>query len=339
MSPTAAETVETTELANAPGETASKRSETGAESVLKATTTAVPLTVVEGGKDKAAEAVDEAEAREEYERPFLQTLDALVAPDKVPAAANKSMSTGQPTVLARLVNLSRKLSELEDARGLYQQATIAARLLKASDANAQTVNDIIDDIDFSTSKNSPIYSVMRGLAKSVGYQFVLLIVFLVASSSPSIYLAVTSPGAAPLVLNEAWRNSMSMLGHPFVIAIIFGVFGSVVSILLRLSEFEVATRKSRQFLMMTGAMLPLVGAIFGAVTCALFASGIVNFQFANPGAAVQGIDNPYFYIVIGFLSGFSERFTRGLLGRAENGVTGTTETTPAGANGKAAAAK
>lgn len=338
MSPTAAENVETSELMNAPGETAPKRSETGTDSLPKTAAAAVPLTVVEGGKDKAAAAADEAEAREEYERPFLQTLDALVS-DKLSAAANKSMSTGQPTVLARLVNLSRKLSELEDARGLYQQATIAARLLKASDANAQTVNDIIDDIDFSTSKNSPIYSVMRGLAKSVGYQFILLIVFLVASSTPSIYLAATRPEATPVVLDEAWRNSMSLLAHPFVIAIIFGVFGSVVSILLRLSEFEVATRKSRQFLMMTGAMLPLVGALFGAVTCALFASGIVNFQFANPGAAVTGIGNPYFYIVIGFLSGFSERFTRGLLGRAENGITGTTETPPAGANGKPAAAK
>jgi hypothetical protein len=211
--------------------------------------------------------------------------------------------------------------------------------LKASDANAQTVNDIIDDIDFSTSKNSPIYSVMRGLAKSVGYQFVLLVVLLVASSIPSIYIAATNPAETSVVLEDAWANSLTLLGHPFVIAIIFGVFGSVVSILLRLSEFEGATRKSRQFLMMTGAMLPLVGAIFGAVTCALFASGIINFQFANAGAPVNGIEGPYFWVVVGFLSGFSERFTRGLLGKAESAVAGGPETSTIGTNGKHVAVK
>jgi hypothetical protein len=288
--------------------------------------------------DATLEATDEdSEARKEHAAAFLATLNAIVS-DKLPATSNKSMSTGQPTILARLVNLSRKLSELDDAQGLYQQADFAAKLLKASDANAQTVNDIIDDIDFSTSKNSPIYSVMRGLAKSVGYQFFLLLVLVIASSTPSIYVAVTNPTETPAVLAAAWDHSLRLLGHPFVIAIIFGVFGSVVSILLRLSEFESATRKSRQFLVMTGAMLPLVGAIFGAVTCALFSSGIVNFQFANPAATVKGIESPYFYVVIGFLSGFSERFTRGLLGRAENAVTGTAENSPA-TNGKPAVTK
>lgn len=115
-----------------------------------------------------------------------------------------------------------------------------------------------------------------------------------------------------------------MLGFamkPLIVSAVFGMLGSIVSILLRLSEFELATRRSRQFLLMTGFMLPFVGAIFASVTCALFASGIINFNFANGGQGTVGINNPYFYVVVGFLSGFSERFTRGLLGKAESSLT------------------
>src|SRR5215475_7145807 len=98
------------------------------------------------------------------------------------------------------------------------------------------------------------------------------------------------------------------------------MLGAAVSVLLRLSEFEKATRRSRHFLRMTGMMLPFVGAVFASVTCAVFQSGIVNV-----GAAVGNNSLPYFFIVIGFLSGFSERFTRGLLGAAESSLTTLSE--------------
>ena len=99
----------------------------------------------------------------------------------------------------------------------------------------------------------------------------------------------------------------------FVVAATFGMLGAVVSVLLRLSEFENAQRRSRQFLRMTGVVLPLVGVVFACVTYALFTSDLINF-----GPAVE--DNTSFFIVVGFLSGFSERFTRGLLGSVEQSL-------------------
>jgi hypothetical protein len=50
----------------------------------------------------------------------------------------------------------------------------------------------------------------------------------------------------------------------------------------------------------------------------MFRSGIINFAFAGSAAPVG---DTYFYMVLGFLSGFSERFTRGLLGSAEDAFT------------------
>ena len=69
---------------------------------------------------------------------------------------------------------------------------------------------------------------------------------------------------------------------------------------------------------MTGMLLPIVGALFAIISCAFFRLGIVNLPFPAGNAGVG--DHPHFFIVIGFLSGFSERFTRGLLGSLENTV-------------------
>jgi len=279
---------------------------------------AAPPAAAEGAADAGAADVADA-SRQHYEEKFNDKLFEIIGSRSAASAASKANASGQRTVLARLAILSRKLSELDDGYGLYRQAYFAASLLERGDGHVQTASEVIDDIEYSTSKNSPIYSVMRGLTKSIVWQIAIALLVLVVLSAPSIYLAATSPTLQAETLAQIWDQSSAFARHPFVIAVVFGIFGSVVSILLRLSEFEGATRKSRQFLVTTGAILPLVGAIFGGVTCALFASGMINFQFAT-GDAAQGIDNPYFYIVIGFLSGFSERFTRGLLGGAENAV-------------------
>src|SRR5262249_54532703 len=73
---------------------------------------------------------------------------------------------------------------------------------------------------------------------------------------------------------------------------------------------------SRQFLRLTGLSLPIIGGVFAAVTASLFASKIINFSIQAP--ADNAAFNTELFIVIGFLSGFSERFTRGLLTAAEN---------------------
>ena len=222
-------------------------------------------------------------------------------------------------MLARLIVLSRKLFDCDGNYGLYRQAYFAALLLKTSPDNVGAINEVIDDIEFSTSRNSPVYSVMKGLISSVLVQSVAGTALIAIFTVP--YFVLSGEGFAnPSTMNAAIKVYLGLWTSPLVISVVFGILGSVVSILLRLSEFEGARRRSRQFLTMTGAMLPLVGGIFGAVTCALFASGIVNFQFANAGAAIS---TPYFYVVIGFLSGFSERFTRGLLDTATPAIGGS----------------
>jgi hypothetical protein len=269
--------------------------------------------------DRASEA-DSADsaALEAARTKFLASIDAIVDGKlELPAA---TVFRGQSDVLARLINLTSRLDLVEKGEGLYNQATLAATLLQKQPGSVSSVALILDDIDYATSRNSPIYTVMRGLIWSTACLFLgAIVVFGLSSmiyslsSGQSWYQVVTGP-------------YLVFITSPIVVSAFFGVLGSVVSILLRLSEFEKATRRSRQFLKMTGAMLPLVGAIFACVTCALFASGIINFSFATGDSGVRAIENPYFYVVIGFLSGFSERFTKGLLGSAETIVAAATRT-------------
>jgi hypothetical protein len=91
-----------------------------------------------------------------------------------------------------------------------------------------------------------------------------------------------------------------------------GMLGSVVSLLLRLSEFESTKGRSQRFLTLTGATLPLIGGVFGAFVAVLLSAKVVNISIGtSDGTQV------WLYIVIGFLSGFSERFSRGFIAVAE----------------------
>jgi hypothetical protein len=93
--------------------------------------------------------------------------------------------------------------------------------------------------------------------------------------------------------------------------------------LLRLSEFESTKGRSQMFLMLTGATLPVVGGMFGAFIAALLSSKIINISVGEAGGL-----NIWLYLVIGFLSGFSERFSRGFIQLAEQRLGGTGDPDP-----------
>ena len=276
--------------------------------MVEQATAAVPSSSpAEGSRDAAG-----APAR--YQDHFFAVLQDLVASGSVDSKKPSRLFGYRPDVMARLLNLSRRLDDGGNPV-LYQQATLAAQLWKTHPSTGSTVSAVLDDIEFATSRNSPIYTVMHGLIASVLWLSLGTLAFLTLSSFVYAWVGHTM-----------WRDVISKLydylrTSPIVVASMFGMLGAVVSVLLRLSEFENARRRSRQFLRMTGVVLPLVGVVFASVTCALFASNLINFSFAAGSDHSPVLHtNTHFFIVIGFLSGFSERFTRGLLGSAEQSL-------------------
>jgi hypothetical protein len=108
-----------------------------------------------------------------------------------------------------------------------------------------------------------------------------------------------------------------------IIGSFFGYWGGVASLLLRLPDFEILKGKSRTFLRASGAAQPLIGGIFAFVLGAIISAKIINISVG--GSSDLSI---WLFVVLGFLAGFSERFTRSLLHVAETHFGGTSGPTP-----------
>ena len=108
-----------------------------------------------------------------------------------------------------------------------------------------------------------------------------------------------------------------------LIGTFFGCCGSVVSLLLRLPDFEILKGKSRTFLRAFGGTQPVIGGIFAFVLGALISAKIINISVGGSSDL-----SPWLFVVLEFLAGFSERFTRNLLHVAESHFGGATGQSP-----------
>ena len=98
-----------------------------------------------------------------------------------------------------------------------------------------------------------------------------------------------------------------------------GAVGALVSVLSRMSlgdeRFTIDFEVGRPLLRRLGLYKPFVGSVFSVATYFLLAGGLL------PTTQTSG-DPMFFYGVIGFLAGFSERFTGVIFGNAERLVGG-----------------
>jgi hypothetical protein len=97
-----------------------------------------------------------------------------------------------------------------------------------------------------------------------------------------------------------------------------GAVGALVSVLSRMSgmsdKFTVDFEVGRPLLRRLGLYKPFVGGVFGVATYFLLVAGLLPADSSG--------DSLYFYGIIAFLAGFSERFTGVIFGNAERLVGG-----------------
>jgi hypothetical protein len=103
-----------------------------------------------------------------------------------------------------------------------------------------------------------------------------------------------------------------------------GAVGALVSVLSRMSSgdndrFSIDFEVGRPLLRRLGLYKPFVGSVFGVATYFLLAGGLL------PTTSPNG-NRLYFYGIIAFLAGFSERFTGVIFGKAEQFVGGAEAT-------------
>jgi hypothetical protein len=213
----------------------------------------------------------------------------------------------------------RLLGALFDARNveLYQVALLGLQALRSG--RQSLARQIARELSYQTSTSAALGQVMRGL------------IWFLIGLAVLVFVATYTFMVAGL-LKADLTGIMTILADArlILLACAFGCAGSVVSLLLRLNEFESQKGKSRTFLALTGATLPIVGGVFAAVISSLYASKLISVGIKDDVANSASL-----YIVIGFLSGFSERFTRGLLSSAENSFVRSRRTDSDSARSKA----
>lgn len=215
------------------------------------------------------------------------------------------------------------LLEQPENRRYSAQTLLGLEFLKTG--RLQEASAIVNNVEFQISTPKALSYVMRGVGSFM--RIGIILGFFVAYAALGISLFPGGTARITSLLQDIDPKAYSVL-----VAALSGMLGSIVSILLRIAEFESTRGRSKSFLELTGATLPLVGGAFGAVIAALLAANIVNISFGNvPGG------NIWLYVVVGFLSGFSERFSRSFLNMAESRLAAAADRPPEGGPGGRAA--
>ena len=120
-----------------------------------------------------------------------------------------------------------------------------------------------------------------------------------------------------------WSGSRHHDVHYLLLCTGAGAVGALVSVLSRMSSgdddrFSIDFEVGRPLLRTLGLYKPFVGSVFGVATYFLLAAGLLptTAPAGTPGHRL------YFYGIIAFLAGFSERFTGVIFGKAEQLVGG-----------------
>jgi hypothetical protein len=133
--------------------------------------------------------------------------------------------------------------------------------------------------------------------------------------------AVATATTVPLVVS-AGVDPVEI--RDYVASYAAGAIGAVVSVMSRMRQdtttqqgFRVDYEVGKGPLWFLGGVRPLLGAIFGTATYFALQSSLVQMSPQAPDKAF------YFFALLAFLSGFSERFTHVIFGQAEKTVTTT----------------
>jgi len=103
----------------------------------------------------------------------------------------------------------------------------------------------------------------------------------------------------------------------FFICYVAGGLGAIISVLMRMSSnsFKVDYEVGRATIRRLGSFRPFIGAVFGVAVYFLIKSGIPRVQLPPDKTAAF-----FFFAIVAFLSGFNERWTNVLFGKAERTI-------------------
>lgn len=237
--------------------------------------------------------VDEAKTQvnEIYEL-VNEKLDKCDSLDDVPLQIELA------TLVSILPDVARTRNEF-----LIKQAIIVARSVLKNDNNIVVARKINRNIQKTIMrKYSPIEYYVGQMVGPI--RMVLSGMFLFTLLAAVFYKTISS------ALSELAASLAPAI--PMDQVVIAAAAGGIASIATRLNQFSGKYDARNTELFFTGFFKPLVGVAFGLFFCALISGEFLPIKITK--------NENLFFVSIAFLAGFSERFARDMVGRAEGAV-------------------
>lgn len=219
--------------------------------------------------------------------------------------------TAQRIAMGLVLRTAGNLLALVDAPARHPDDAIG----KAVEAERRNLAGALSYYRRAARRQAQIVYVLGMLGGVVLLMAIVMAVLLIVHATANV---AWLPHRAPAV------GSLSTL----YLCAIAGAIGAVVSVMMRIDEnaFSVEFEIGRGTLGILGALRPLVGAVFGVTLYAALVSGLFNL-FTVPSNDVT--KQLLFFLVVAFLAGFSERWTKGVLGGIEKAPAPKEQSPPA----------
>ncbi|HEV1992855.1 MAG TPA: hypothetical protein VGR03_00830, partial [Candidatus Acidoferrum sp.] len=219
------------------------------------------------------------------------------------AAIKPSQNEPVQHELARLARILRYLYDGTNL-GAIACAEIAAKALLQEEPHVVLARETVDSLE-THFRRGPFAAMLRG--GSAPARVILGLGLLLYIGLPSGYFLFRRISG----IKEILGINVSML----IGVALAGALGSIVSIMVRLQDFVSVHVKDPTVVFFTGFFKPIVGMSFAMFVFACLNAGILPLAIK--------VDTPaagYFFLALGFVSGFSERFAQDVASRAEKSI-------------------
>jgi hypothetical protein len=234
---------------------------------------------------------------------FVGRVDAIA--ESIKQGVKQGLSDPVQHEIARLADILRYLYDGPNLSAMAR-AEIAARAILQDEPNVILAKATLDSLEMEYRRSpfaprsllrfgSPSARVLLGLGS-------LLYVGL-----PAGYLLFRRISGVKEILGI---NVSMLIGVALA-----GALGSIVSIMVRLHDFASVTEKDPVVIFFTGFFKPIIGMSFAMFVFACLNAGIIPLSLK-----VDAPASAYFFLALGFVSGFSERFAQDVASRAEKSV-------------------
>lgn len=222
----------------------------------------------------------------------------------------KGLDEASQYELAKIINLLPYITKDENPNENFLElvdlaiSSLLSNKPKTKFANEIRINlqnHIFDKVD----KKRPWYSPWRFIRNPGARVFTGLAVIFFCSIPIAWFFY-------KLYLNDPGATIFGIYAYKIALVFIMGMFGSIVSIMLRIRDFSDLRGEYASTLYFTGFTKPLIGGLFSLFVLTLISSEILPLNYS----LIEG-KAFHFFSAISFVTGFSERFARDLISRTE----------------------